>query len=337
MGGSEMAIRHLATTGGFSLRRMAVVVIVVLQACLAASPALAVVLPEKMASKLQQGFSEYVQAEGFTEVDVTSMTGESWYTPARFPQMGTSALRPDADMDPVTKSVLLLESREAALPHTRYRITYRLEPAAPDYGDVRHAYIEVTRFNLGPTIHKDVVSAYGEHAAPPEVFGIGPHVSWRFVTGSIMGMRANVIRASRRVVSEAEARTADCLGVRCLSRSVPDGPAGEWQALSPPEFEPAVYGDADGGLPGPARVADYLFSYVTRNGEEPAFGAHADAPQMIFVISMNVVGQEQTASGTLHQPRLMDDAISDIWTQRRQGGADLVEWRRLSVPRPGRQ
>ncbi|HET7411209.1 MAG TPA: hypothetical protein VFJ18_00995, partial [Pararhizobium sp.] len=207
-----------------------------------------------------------------------------------------------------------------------------------DFADVRYAYVEITRFNLGPAVRNDVIGAYGaENTAPEEVFGIGPHVSWRFVTGSIMGMRASVVRASRKELSDQEARAADCLGVPCLSLDVPEGPSGKWQTISPTDFEPPAYRETGGGMPGPARIADYLFSHATRNGEDPAEGDFADRPQMIFVISMNIAGQEQTALGLLHQPRLMDDAISDIWTQRLQVGSDLVEWRELTVHRPGRQ
>jgi len=325
--------------GFFDLRRMgAAAALIVAQAGLTLSPALAVVLPEAVTAQVQQRFEAYVGADAFIEMDAVSLAEGDWYDASRFPNMGASAFRPDAGIDPVTKSILLLESREAPLPHSRYRVTYRLATASPDYPEVRYAYVEVTRFNLGPAVRKDVIEAYGaENAAPEEVFGVGPHVSWRFVTGEVMGMHASVIRASRKELSAEQARAADCLGVACLSLDIPQGPDGKWQTLSPPDFEPPVYREEDNGMVGPAGVADELFSRATRHGEEPREDAFADKPQMIFVISMNIAGQDQTALGLLHQPWLMDDAISDIWTQRLQAGPDAIEWRELTVHRPGRQ
>lgn len=333
-----MPARSKSACGFFRLRRMGMAVAaVIVQVGLATVPALAVVLPETLASELQRRFDAYVGADAFMEMDAASLTGEGWYDPARFPQMGASAFQPDAMMDPVTRSILLVENMEGQLPHTRYRVTYRLAVASPDYPDVQYGYVEVTRFNMGPAIRQDVVASYGAaNAAPEEIFGIGPHVTWRFITGEVMGMRASVLRASRKTLGKSEAKTADCLGVPCLSRDVPQGPDGQWQALSPPDPELPVYRETDGAMPGPAGIADALFSHATRNGEEPAYGPFPGSPQMVFVISMNIVGQEQTALGLLHQPLLMDDAVSDIWTQRLQVGSDMIEWRELMVYRPGR-
>lgn len=322
-----------------ALRHMlAAAAVFIVTACLGASAAWAVVLPEPIVNELDQRFDAFVLANGFVQIDTASLIDEDWYTEARFPQMGASVMRPDSMIDPVTRAILLFESQEAPLPHVRYRITYRLSVAAPDYPDVRHAYVEVTRFNLGPLIRKEVAAAYGsEHVAPAEIFGVGPHVSWRFVTGSVMGMAANIVRASRKEMTASETRAADCFGVPCLSREPVDGPPGGWQPVTPPDFEPAIYSAMNAGMPGPARIADYLFAYAAEDGHEPAYGAMANQPQIIFVISMNVVGQERTASGITHQPRLPDDAISEIWTQRRQVGSDFVEWRRLIVPHLARQ
>lgn len=322
-----------------ALRHMlAAAAVFIMTACLGASAAWAVVLPEPIVNELDQRFDAFILANGFVQIDAASLIDEDWYTEARFPQMGSSVMRPDSMIDPVTRAILLFESQEAPLPHVRYRITYRLSVAAPDYPDVRHASIEVTRFNLGPLVRKEIVASYGsEHAAPAAVFGVGPHISWRFVTGSVMGMAANIVRASRKALTAPEARAAQCLGVPCLSREPIEGPPGEWQSVMPPDLEPVAYASINEGMPGPARIADYLFAYATRDGHEPAYDATADQPQITFVISINVVGQERTASGTTRQSGLLDDAISGIWTQRRQVGPDLVDWRRLVVHSPGRQ
>src|SRR5699024_3742614 len=67
-----------------------------------------------------------------------------------------------------------------------------------------------------------------------------------------------------------------------------------------------------------------------------AYGNFADKPQMVFVISKDIDGQDRTLNGLLQQPHLMDDAISAIWTRRLQATPDAIEWRTLAVPRPGR-
>src|SRR3546814_18075534 len=92
------------------------------------------------------------------------MLDEDWY--ARFDGAGESALPPDADLGPVTRSVLLFASQEAPLDTARYRITRHQSSPGGDWPDVRHSYIEVTRYNLAPGLHRDNVATYGEHAAP---------------------------------------------------------------------------------------------------------------------------------------------------------------------------
>lgn len=305
-------------------------------------PAQAVVLPESITQQLQQRFDAFINADGYTEMDMSSFANGAWYSPARFPQSGSGqsgVFRPDHALDPVTRMVLFVNGLEKPLPHLRYRITYRLVAAPDDYADVQHAYVEITRFNLGPKLQRELEQvANGQYpVAPADVFGIGPHVSWRFVTTAVQGMAASVVRASRREISDGAAQAADCLGVSCLSLSDPMGPAqGDWRELQPPQLEAPVYSDSDGFMPGPARIGQALFAFATRHGEEPAYGNFTDKPQMVFVISKDIEGQDRTINGLLHEPYLMDDAISDIWTRRLQATPDAIQWRTLAVPRPGR-
>src|SRR3546814_18541964 len=82
-----------------------------------------------------------------------------------------AALPPDANLDPVTRGLLLFASQEAPLDTARYRITRHQSSPGGDWPDVRHSYIEITRYNLAPGLHRDNVATYGEHAAPatPEI------------------------------------------------------------------------------------------------------------------------------------------------------------------------
>src|SRR3546814_9764830 len=92
------------------------------------------------------------------------MLDEDWY--ARFDGAGESALPPDADLDPVTRGLLLFASQEAPLDTARYRITRHQSSPGGDWPDVRHSYIEITPYNLAPGLHRDNVATYGEPAAP---------------------------------------------------------------------------------------------------------------------------------------------------------------------------
>src|SRR3546814_6185761 len=114
--------------------------------------------------------------------------------------------------------MLLFTSKEAPLDTARYRITRYQSSLGGDWPDVRHSYIEITRYNLAPALHRDNVAAYGEHAAPAGPAVEFPHVSWRLVTTGLMGQRAHVVAASRRVVEQGEAERAICLaGLACLA------------------------------------------------------------------------------------------------------------------------
>src|SRR3546814_1803263 len=112
--------------------------------------------------------------------------------------------------------MLLFTSKEAPLDTARYRITRYQSSLGGDWPDVRHSYTEITRYNLAPALHRDNVAAYGEHAAPAGPAADFPHVSWRLLTTGLMGQRAPVVAASRRVVEPGEAASAICLdGLAC--------------------------------------------------------------------------------------------------------------------------
>src|SRR3546814_719968 len=194
------------------------------------------------------------------------MLDGDWY--ARFQGAGESALPPDADLDPVTRGMLLFISKEAPLHTARYRITRHQSSPGGDWPDVRHSYIEITRYNLAPALHRDNVATYGEHAAPAGPAVQLPHVSWRLVTTGLMGQRAHVVAASRRVVEQGEAESAICLdGLACLALGgFEPGDGSEFAAMPAPELTPAGYRGAafpldqpEFAIASPARIATAMF------------------------------------------------------------------------------
>lgn len=293
-----------------------------------ASSAHAVVLPDDVQTALNQRYDAFIGAHGFTQVAPPKLQ-QGWYTHARFPHRATDTFDiGDAGINAATKALMLLESQEPPLTHVRYRITYRLDNA-PDFGGYANAYVEVTRFNLGPTIRANVVDSTprGVPVAPAEYFGIGPSVSWRFVMGWRQSSVADVVYASRRVLSDAQAKAMDCLGTPCMGRKNPHGPGGEWQPITPRPAKPANYVARANGGATPARISELLYRHASAGQEQiEVLGTHAAKPQLTFVISMNIQGQDHTADGLLHQQLLLDDTVSDIWTRRNDAGAGTVEW-----------
>src|SRR3546814_879619 len=189
--------------------------------------------------------------------------------------------------------MLLFTSKEAPLDTARYRITRYQSSLGGDWPDVRHSYIEITRYNLAPALHRDNVAAYGEHAAPAGPAVEFPHVSWRLVTTGLMGQRAHVVAASRRVVEQGEAESAICLdGLACLALGgFEPGDGSEFAAMPAPELAPAGYrgaafpaGQPEFAIASPARIAQEMFRIAAGEYDELHEGATLDNPEMTLVI-----------------------------------------------------
>jgi hypothetical protein len=118
----------------------------------------AVVLPDDIQATLTRRYDAFVSAYRLTKI-APSRLRQDWYTRSRFPDPDTTTIeRADAGINAATKALMLLESQEPPLPYARYRLIYRLDNA-PDFSGYANAYVEVTRFNLGPVIHADTVAS----------------------------------------------------------------------------------------------------------------------------------------------------------------------------------
>src|SRR5690606_21117568 len=151
----------------------------------------------------------YVNAKGFQAIKAEALEGKPYYSAARFPNKGASVFHPDANLAAPVRALLLMDSHEGALPHARYLISYQptSEASAPD--DTRD-YVDITRFNLGPAVRADLMhSVSPEHLADVKVFGVGPHVRWRFALSPQRGMTAGLDAVGRRQVSAKEAAGMD--------------------------------------------------------------------------------------------------------------------------------
>lgn len=279
---------------------------------------------------------EFVQATQYVEVDVDALTDDTYYSSRNFPGAfgaQSSASLPDASLDAIARSVLLLDAREAPLLHARYRIRYSMN-GAPDFPEIQHDYVEVIRYNLGPALRDDIKQYVpANKLGGPAEFGIGPHVGWRFALSPVMGMQAGLLYASRTELTEAQARAADCLGERCLSLTEIQGPEYTWQPVVPPRFDKALYASqSDSSVARPARVIQELWATMSADGMDPLPYA-PERPAFEVVVSQNVAGQEAAVIALARQAVVMDHSLAEIWTQRVQIAGGAPEFSVLYVPR----
>ena len=268
--------------------------------------------------RLDADAKKFFQAQNYVSVDPDTLTGDEFYSQKNFPlerlNSGSISLV-DADLDPITRAMLLFETQEVELPHVRYRITYSMNTST-EVPEARQDYVEVTRYNLGPSRRNDLLASVPEgQLADPVEFGIGPNVSWRYVMAPIMGANSSLIYASRKEVTDAEAQTTDCLGASCLELIDPQGPDLGWKLISPSLTAPVYTTTSDLGLTRPARIVEELWANLSSE-EMDILPYNQEQPQFEFVVSWNTSGQDVAASALAQQPQVMDDSIAEIWVRR---------------------
>ena len=255
----------------------------------------------------------YVNAKGFQVVNADKLEGERYYSAARFPKKGASAFHPDADLPAPVRAMLLMDSQEGALPHARYLINYQptSEAATPD--EVR-AYVDITRFNLGPAVRADLVdSVPPQHLADAKAFGVGPHVRWRFAMSPQRGMTAGLEAVSRMQISAQQAAAMDCLGQSCTRLEAAEGPKGPWKPQSLVKLPPSFARSTPQGA-APASVVEHLLGQMGEDAQR-SVPFVADAQRLTFVVSANAGGQEQLATGLARNALVFDDAVGMRWVR----------------------
>ncbi len=304
----------------------------------------AAVLPQGD-GRLERASEAFVAAAGFLTVDVDSLSNAAWYSAQRFRAQPPTAVRqPDADLDALTKAMLMVEAREPALDRARYRISYSLLADA-EVPENALAVVEVTRFNLAPAMRRQLIENYGaENVGKPAAEQRVAHVSWRFVSRANQGQRADIVAAARREWSDTAAARMDCLGHPCLGLDSSHAERAGFKLLTTPKLSRAAYqdrwlaegADAQDSIASPVRVVEELFAYATLEGHDPTTLLDTDKPQFLLLVSLNDGAQEDNSKGLLRQAELMDDAIAELQISRNEWPG-TVEWRQLTLPRAGRQ
>lgn len=163
-----------------------------------------------------------------------------------------------------------------------------------------------------------------------------PHISWRFWFATTQGMQADVMAASRRTLTDAEAANALCLDRPCLEvdalhtlldqsgtsdwtpEKLPAKPA--YQAPAVRAVEELFHGALSGGDPLPAMFED-----------DPE-----DAPSRLL-LERNVSAQDDYLTGVLQERNLRDDSISELWTWRMEtpgfDGTPQISWQQRPLPK----
>ena len=316
--------------------RIVLAITLVTQLYLSGQTAVANQTYQQALAELETSALDFIQAQEYVTVDPDTLIDGDYYSQKNFPTDSTretSINLPDADLDPITRAMLLFESKEVSLPHARYRVTYSMN-ASTEVPEARHNYVEVTRYNLGPARRNDLLGSVPDgQVAGLEEFGIGPNISWRFVMMPVMGIKSDVIYASRKEVTEAQAQAADCLGSPCLALIDPQGPDRNWNSIPSPQLPAQVYSKNNNfELTAPTRVIEELWASISSD-EMDILPYSKEQPQFEFVVSRNTFGQDDSVSALVKQFPVMDDSISEVWTRRIEIPNVPVEFANLYVPR----
>ncbi len=194
--------------------------------------------------RMDKAAQSFVYSNNYTAQSVEALTDSQYYSEKTFPDFLTSSAQLfhlDADLDALTRSILIFEAQEIDLPHVRYQVHYSVNTDT-EIPELKQDYIEVTRYNLGPTRRTDLLQYLeAENVADVSEFGVGPHVSWRFAMAPVMGMQADVIYAARKEIPDNHAQQAMCFSQPCLSLEATELPSTQTHILERPLLSPAKY------------------------------------------------------------------------------------------------
>lgn len=276
--------------------------------------------------------ASFISSQGFTAVEQGVLPLEKRLQDSL---MKTGAVSGNGQLTALEKALLLVDLEEKPLQRVRYVV--RLGQQVDGGGPL--TLVEVDRYNLGPASRAEAIEAYGEeYTADPEDFGVGPHVSWRFIMRPAGPGTVELLAAGRREVPEEEAAKASCVGRSCLSLDLIDD-LKTWKDASSGSFTvpkrayPAVIatgeGDERGEEEAPAHVALELAlmlgavradqNGVQWVGDLPA-GAMSASSLPVIVIDRNT-GQE-TMTDAIMGMAGSGDGLGQRWVRRTGGVFD---------------
>lgn len=281
----------------------------------------------------QQAIQFIQQQSGYSALDPEALINDAYYSSTVFlVDQASTAFLPDADLDALSRALLLFEHHEKPLPHARYLIQYSTETPV-DFPQLQQSYIDITRYNLGAERRADLLLyAPAEQVAPVSEFGVGPHVSWRMVLGPVQGMQADLRYLSRKELSQSETLENRCLGQPCLRLESPAINESA-QSMPPPTLASVRYQkQSDLGIARSALVAHELIQGVAPEPQDP-LPYHTKQAQFILMLDMYVDGQEANSLGIVQQKIVLDDAVAEIEVIRQEVAGLPAQFFQSWVPR----
>lgn len=281
--------------------------------------------PTAAADPVQEAADAFVHAKGFHSQNLDNVEG------ALADLLGgdrDAMIPPGADISPIEKAFLLLDSQETPLPRTRYLLRYNEQVV----GGITLSLIDVERYNLGPAVREETIAEFGaDQTADPAAFGVGPHVEWRIVTQPVAKAAALLLAASRREISDTTAAARDCLPRTCLSPTPLDDVAAwstgdqrqepfhivAYPAIGPSEFSPEeheivpAYQALELGIMAGIATADEAsgVSWTIPSRQ----GGNTDTPLLVIEIDHNL-GQDIYSDAALGIGKLGKDS-SERWVR----------------------
>lgn len=272
----------------------------------------------------------YILADGHEAIAPDSLFPADWYSDRVFPGQDKAQMSaPDSTLDAATRTMLLLEQREPTIERARWTLDYRVLAGSTEEPELNACtLVELRRYNLTGQVHAQLLrdSPEASPAGPGEEARL-PHVSWRFWLTTTQGMQADVMAAARRTLTDAEAANTLCLGKPCLKtdalQALLDQPGTrDWTPDS--QAPQASYHSrwpeqarSDQAMTSPARAVQELFHTALSSDSLPfLFQDDPDNAPLRLLLERNINGQEDYLGGILQQRGLLDDSISEVWTQR---------------------
>ena len=254
----------------------------------------------------------FVTAAGYEAIDLTDLEAliEAGLPPSE------SVFTASGQLSPLAKAVHAVEAMDGQLERTRLQLSVAVinVPAPPAADPEPLLLVQVDRFNLGPSIHSELVQTVGEdQVAHIHEFGEGPHVSWRLVLHRLMGHEAALVAASRMEITAETAADMECLGGTCLQTAPVMEDLAAWSELTDAADEAIPGADAMTAAGMLDTLAGMTFFNAYEN--EAGFGA-LDSPVIVAqaVVETNL-GQDAGTEGALRIGELLDDSLEAIWVR----------------------
>ena len=295
----------------------------------------------------EQRLQAFVAAPGFTlQPDDRLET--------QLPDAACTHCPADRGLHMLTWPMMRIDAVEGYLPHARYLAKVWYVPVHDPDGDdsVTLTLVELSRFNHGARISRELRRDYGEHARDALPTDTMPHVQWRFALMPIPQTNGftQVVAPSRRVLGDRDAARSGCLGSDCVALAYdsqgeprPPLPGGAWQSHVPAMTvvpTPAPFeghrrqqAGADGqvGVMDIDAISEALQEVAGVGVDGEAMDATRKQPDVVMQIDHLLDGQDAMTVGMLCWLDMADDAIRHDCTRVTAIGDMPPQWDRYQV------